>query len=471
MEHPLLPLELVSFALAWWLGLYLLSRDVGNGQLRNTGLGLAFYALGLASSTLAQQTTDPQLENSLARWGWPLLFLPAIFWFGTLYYLLPAGHSLRKRLDPVVAFGLIPLAFLLYLLAGGTDLIVTTGSDGLKPGPWYAVFAGLILLELLIILYLVLRGGGRAQASRPTALVVVATLFFALGTGLLLFPLALFPRWLLVLAMGGDLVLLGLAIAILDAFSQGEALLPDFARSLAVSSLVVLLFGGQVALVIILSTGLTFTMLLLLIAVIVTAIFTQTFADPLHAGLDWLIFARVPRIRQIRADLRAAASGAPRSRETLDPHSLTEEQFVRLTRRALGQLGNLPRLAASPLTRLNVIETRLAADGRRDGTLERAAELKSLLSESIDRLKPRDQGDFGTTDEWRYYNALYFPYVAGLKPYSRRAIQDQLDPTEQAALEWFRVQVPERTLYNWQTAAAGLVAQDLKEYRDRLTGN
>jgi transposase len=53
--------------------------------------------------------------------------------------------------------------------------------------------------------------------------------------------------------------------------------------------------------------------------------------------------------------------------------------------------------------------------------------------------------------------------VAGLKPYSRRADHDTLDDSAQAALDWFRTSVPERTLYNWQTAAARLVAQHLRE--------
>ncbi len=85
------------------------------------------------------------------------------------------------------------------------------------------------------------------------------------------------------------------------------------------------------------------------------------------------------------------------------------------------------------------------------------------MSESIQRLKPHSQGDFGTSDEWRYYNVLYFPYVVGLKPYSRRAEHVGLSPSEQQALEWSRTYVPERTYYNWQNAAACLVAQDLRE--------
>ncbi|HEX8864941.1 MAG TPA: hypothetical protein VF821_04735, partial [Lentzea sp.] len=92
--------------------------------------------------------------------------------------------------------------------------------------------------------------------------------------------------------------------------------------------------------------------------------------------------------------------------------------------------------------------------------LDRAAQLKSLLLTSIQRLKPVD-GDFGTSDEWRYYNALYFYYVKGIRPYSVRTKREDLDAEDRRALQWFVTQVPERTLHNWQNAAARLVAADL----------
>jgi hypothetical protein len=38
-----------------------------------------------------------------------------------------------------------------------------------------------------------------------------------------------------------------------------------------------------------------------------------------------------------------------------------------------------------------------------------------------------------------------------------------LDATTKAALEWLQISVPERTLHNWQNAAARLIAQDLRE--------
>ena len=41
-----------------------------------------------------------------------------------------------------------------------------------------------------------------------------------------------------------DITLLGIAVVIFDAFEQGEAFAGDMLRSLAISTLVVLVFGG-----------------------------------------------------------------------------------------------------------------------------------------------------------------------------------------------------------------------------------
>jgi len=124
---------------------------------------------------------------------------------------------------------------------------------------------------------------------------------------------------------------------------------------------------------------------------------------------------------------------------------------------------NISRLSASPLTRLPFIEKRLRERGNSGDTLQRASELRVVLSESIARLRPENQAGYGTTDPWRHYNALYFPYVMGLKPYSRRVQHTEIDGASEQVLEWFRTQVPQRTLYNWQNEAARLVARDLHE--------
>ena len=185
--------------------------------------------------------------------------------------------------------------------------------------------------------------------------------------------------------------------------------------------------------------------------------------------LDRLVFAGVPALRRERAELRGAATALPRQNPGLAPEMLDDDEFVRLTRRALSHYGDLARLASSPLIRLPLIARRLAARGAPDDALERAAELKALLAECVARLKPRGAAEFGTSDEWRYYNALFFPYVAGLKPYSRRADLDGAAVPLREALGWFRASVPERTLHNWQSAGARLIAHDLRQRgADRL---
>ena len=121
----------------------------------------------------------------------------------------------------------------------------------------------------------------------------------------------------------------------------------------------------------------------------------------------------------------------------------------------MSHLGDLPKLATSPLVNLPNIQGA--------NPLDRAHALKSLLVQSIQKLKPLSDATFGTTDEWRYYNSVYFPYVLGLKPYTRRADYASLDEISRLALDWFQTAVPERTLHNWQNTAARLVAEDIRK--------
>jgi hypothetical protein len=171
-----------------------------------------------------------------------------------------------------------------------------------------------------------------------------------------------------------------------------------------------------------------------------------------------LVFARFPGLRRARAELRTAASLLPRVDDSVNLRTMPEDEFIRLTRRALSHMTDPGKLAASPLMRLPMLDKRV----KDAHTLERAAELKSVLTESILRLKPPSRGDFGTADEWRYFNVLYFPYVLGIKLLSYN-ITDDLPPDARKVVDWFRANVPERTLHNWQNAAARLIAQDLRD--------
>ncbi len=437
------------YGLALWLGLYLIGRDPRSPRLLFTGLGLIAYALAVAGDLLFSLASK-DLLNIVEQIRWPLLMLPALFWTGTLVNLLPeeipSGIFLRKVWPfavCVAAAGLVLAS--LFTGAGAVQAVIGVG-------------VLLTMLALGVPVWLAWRG---RRAWDIAGVLVLFTLFFGLSTVLVLLPYGWLPQVWTLWSIGIDVIVLGLALAYFDAFDQGEALLPDMVRSFDVSLLAAFIFGGQVALAIWLATGPTLTMMTLLLAVISTAIIASTLADRISLALDRIALGRLPRLRQARSELRTTARSLQRRDPMLDPAELDEDKFIRLTRRALSNFGDLPRLSASPLINLSLIEQRLAKQKLPDNPLERAAELKSVLAESIDRLKPRTGADFGTSDEWRYYNALYFPYVVGIKPYSSRVKNYHKDPTVREALEWFRDSVPERTAYNWQNIAAKLIAQDL----------
>ena len=304
----------------------------------------------------------------------------------------------------------------------------------------------------------------RSQPVSVVGVVVVATLFFALGNAVLIIPLGLVPSWLALASTGFDVLLLGVAVALWDAFDEGQALRADMLRSFAGTVVVAVLFGGQALLGMAVTGGdgpgrtaltvLLFTSLAIAIAI-------NVLADPLAGLLDRLAFSRSPALRADRAALRSTEAALPlRSPGPLD--HLDDDTFARLTRRALGHYGDLSKLVASPLTQLPVIDERLAARGATDQPLERANELKALLADHIARLKPRDGGEFGTTEQWRYYNSLYFPYVVGVRAYAQNATAAGLDPVARQAWQWFVTEVPQRSLHNWQNAAARLIAADLR---------
>lgn len=466
MSSGLLSFHIVAFGLAVWLGLFLLARDVRRAPLRSAGFGLLLYAAALAGMVLVA-TSAPEQAARLIRWTRPLLFLPSILWAGTVAHLLPEDAPLREPFVRSWNRLLLPLMAAFYLLSVATDAVF--GPDGsVRPGG-YLVAGAVALLPLFEVLIMLGVGLRRTGPQRHLGLLLAGLLFFSLSATLLVTPLSGPWRAPITLGMGLDLLLLGVVVAALDAFNEGEAWLPELLRSLLGGLFSALLFAGPVALTMALITGPTLTMSGLLLGLTTLALAHQTFSVPIQGLLDTLAYLGYPRLRAQQAALRQEAQAQVRGATNLDPATLEEAEFARLTRRALSHFGNLPKLAASPLTRLVLVETRLQEEGREDSTLERAAVLKLILAESIQRLAPVDEpGEmFVSTDEWRHFNALYYPYVVGLRPFSRRAAHDDLSPAEKQALTWFRTSVPERTLYNWQRAAALLVARDLRE-RGRL---
>ena len=352
-----------------------------------------------------------------------ILLIPALLWIGAALHLLPEENDTRQTLIRVWAVTAIPLAIL--------TLINT----------W---FAALIILCLTFCAVLIARLASRSQFKNTFAILAVIALFITLSAGLLILPLNWIPILWGVPLLGFDLILLGITITAWDAFDEGESIRAHLLRSFISS------FYYSGTLVLIASFFSTDTTLLLIL--LAFGILTQTFSNNIQSLLDGLTLSR--QMNDDRQTLRQTADALPLL-SALEPDSVNEEQFTRLTRRALSHLGDLPKLATSPLTNLPAVQ----------GTnpLDRAHSLKSLLTQSIQKLKPQSDSKFGTTDEWRYYNALYFPYVLGLKPYTRRADFDSLGEETRAALDWFQTSVPERTLHNWQNTAAKLISEDIRK--------
>jgi hypothetical protein len=186
------------------------------------------------------------------------------------------------------------------------------------------------------------------------------------------------------------------------------------------------------------------------LAVLGLGVSLQGDLDSLLERLVW--GQRNPQSDQLRSLLLNSALQVPASEPM---PTFSEDEFIRLTRRALSHMPNLPRLAASPLTTLKIINQRVDEDAT---ALERAKELRLLLTECIETLRPSDS--HGTTDEWRFFNALYYPYVMGLSPYKNSDFAPSDEATNEV-LRWFQIAVPPRTLYNWQNRGAEIIARIL----------
>ena len=415
--------KLFFFSFTLWLGAYLLTRNISKPVIYLTGFGLIAYVITLLIELLAGQLIML------------LLLLPAILWIGTVLHLLPDELKQRELYIRIWILSIIPVIILTLVEA------------------WFSI---IVVLSLLLSAGMVAKLALRSRFKNTLGVLAVVVLFFGLSTGLMVLPFDLIPRTLGISLLGADIIMLGIVITLWDAFDEGETIRAHLLRSFIAAFYYAGALAAMVIIFIALAGETNFSSLLLLTCLIAFGILTQTFSTQIQSFLDKLIFSPSSKLSREREILRAAADELPRL-STLELAEVDEIAFTRLTRRAISNLGNLPKLAASPLTKLSIITSQSG-----DNPLDRAHALKALLIESIQRLKPQNDADFGITDEWRYFNALYFPYVMGLKPYARRIDKEFLDEETLQILEWFQVSVPERTLYNWQNIAARLVAEDLR---------
>jgi hypothetical protein len=412
-----------AFALTWWLACYLLGRDPARPALRRAAAALAVYGLAVATWAVDPGSTLAQV----------LLCVPALLWAGAAIGLLPDDRSVLTR-----GWLAIAAVFLVVIV-----LLPETGRL-------------LALFPLAGALVLLWRGRAEVRpALLPLAVTVVSGLY-ALGLIAVLSPLRLGSVELVLAAIGLDLMVLGYLVAVADAVDAGERLHPDLRRSAVAGVATTLLIGGPAALTTLAAPD-NAAVTALQFVVVGFAMTVAGLPGPVRRALDRLAYLNDDRIRADRAALLLSADALPRRRERHRLLSTSEDEFARLTRRALEDFGDLARLLRSPLINLPTVDRRLTGQ-MAEQPLARGLELRAVLQESVARLKP--DGLSGTTEEWRHYNALHFICVLGLRPYARQPV-DGLDRDARLVLDWFRRYVPPPTLRQWQDEGARRVSERL----------
>ena len=197
------------FALSWWLGLYLLARDPRKPVLALAAVGLTSFALVVALDAVRLVSQSAVL----GRVEIYLVAVPGIAWLAVLLELSRPRDSGRSRAAEVALVTVVAATAVLgATLAGDVD-------GPLRLGHW-VMFGALSVPVLAALVHAVTR---RAQPRPVVGFVIVATLFFALGNAILIIPLGLVPSWVALASTGVDIALLGVAVAIGDAFDEGPS--------------------------------------------------------------------------------------------------------------------------------------------------------------------------------------------------------------------------------------------------------
>ena len=435
---------------------YLLNRSATQPLGVATAGALGAFALIQADQFLG--VTFEGRATGLAQILWAAYPLPVALWARAAILLLP-GENLA--LDRAWWTLILPITVLL-ILGGwiGGDLVDVVTRD---PGPLYWTYTlyniGTILVTLWAIHNTLRRTSPTDRAHQALYWLRLAGLAF--GSAMVILMLGLLSPAVVFSLVVFDVLIFGLVGIAYDAIAEGQSVRRDLTyasiKTLVLVGLVILPWGIAIWA----ADAWSLTIAIALMISVGAVALIVPLQDELERLIDALLFSGERADAESRQTLRILLRNAARRPvDTPNLIALDSNEFTRLTRRALSHMPNLPRLAASPLTDLTIVTTRTGDDA---DTLQRAQELRRILVECIDALRPPDRGNFGTTDEWRFFNALYYPYVAGISPYRRSLVIEEFEDNAAEVIEWFRAMVPQRTMYNWQNRGAELIADILLE--------
>jgi hypothetical protein len=500
----------VSFSAYLWVGLYLLSRASTFSPLITISVvGSLLQSAYFFHNVAVNLVTGYELSVAVNRLGWWTNTLPIAFWFHVSLLVWRRGKP-ASIFPPIVTI-IYTLAVLITLIGYSTNLLLDY--DGkfydrpehlyVKAGPFYWFFivylalAGFGACINLIRLYILMRSGKEpSSASSRTKIVMLATgaLCFIIG-GIYLaikvnFYLTEFPdlpaHILLLVGLG----LFGYAITHYDLLVEGKEIGRDFAYSFISILLFNFIYIGSMAIV-----GFNSPISVLIMTGLITT--SHTLYDRLRDLLDKFFFSKAEQVarteaREYASELAFQPAPVPEI-QPLEENTIplvtnqgqipeseggfSQKAFKDAVRRAISSLKNSPQLVKSPLLSLNVVEKRLKLQDLEDNRLNRATTLKNLLAELIERLRP-DGAIFGTSEAWRYYNSLYFPYIREVSKKNafaeaRRLAEERRkngnrEPGEiEKVLEWLS-NVDEDTFYKWQRRGSDTIAEILMEEETNL---
>ena len=511
LSTALLFAQLAGFGIFLWLACYLVTRASLRQPLITIVIAAllaqaAFFAGNLLTATL--HTAKELLLSERALW-WTVV-LPITLWFhasdliarpsGRISWSQPAGLTRPLTLLAYAA------AVILSLLGGLTSLFISApptlnglATGDVQPGSAYP----------LLMVYAMLVGGGTclnllsAWMRTRTDLYSLALMkqLRLLFIGSLLFLIAAIwlatdyywqlglPNSLANVLLIAGLSGIGYGIAHYGLLLEGQDVSRDFLYSL--SGIIIL---NLIYLIVLLLTGATSPLALLLIVALVTI--SHMSFDQGRKLLDRLFFSPDEQVARDEARSYATTLGSiPVSvslpehppdlpnPEALDKPSEQEDELGRQqpldlktfkahVRRALSSLKTPPRLAESPLLTMTLIEQQLQEQSLSDNRLNRVTALRSILIAQIEGLQPEPGiHEASTGDAWRFYNVLYYPYVRELSRKGALAESNRLRQERQRrgqpkasemeqVLAWL-ADIDEDTFYKWQRRASDMIASAL----------